>query len=64
MSPSEQLLDRDPGDLEQLILLHPLVIEHFGEIPFPGVAEQGDYDGLRIIQFASHLKSDSNIQTG
>jgi hypothetical protein len=51
-------------DLEQLVLLHPLVIEHFGEIALSGVAEQGDYDGLRIIQFASYLESDSNIQTG
>lgn len=39
---------------EQLVLTHPLVVEHLAEIPLAGVAEERDHEGVGIVEAARH----------
>ena len=58
----QQLLDRDPGRVEQLVLLHPLVVEDLGEVALAGVAQDGDHAGGGVVQLPGHLQRQSHVE--
>ena len=52
----EQIAERHPIRLEQLIFAHPLVVVQLREIALAGVAEEGHDERIGIIDLARDLK--------
>ena len=58
----QQLLHGETGRIEQLVLLHPIVVEHFGEVALAGIAQDGDDARGGIVHFSCQAQREHDIE--
>ena len=58
---AEQLLHGGTGRVQQLVLPHPLVVEHLREVALAGVAEYGDDQRRRVVDLARDVERQRHV---
>src|SRR5215213_1996451 len=52
----QQVAERHSIGLEELVLAHPLVVEHLRQVALARIAQEGHDERLRVVRLARHLE--------